>query len=163
MNIIKKKFLLYSLVILFIFFLDQATKFYVINIFDESNNVIVLSKFLNIDLIWNQGIAFGLFSFDYKIYYNLISFLIVIVLICILIILYRSDGLTSYFYSMIFGGACGNLIDRIRYNSVPDFIDFHINDFHWFIFNVADIFISIGVFCLIMVEIFFNKKNYEEN
>ena len=162
MKIFKKNLLINFTIIFSIFFLDQITKIYVINLFNEKNDMIILSKFLNIDLIWNQGIAFGLLSFDQNFYYNLISFLIILVLIGILIVLYRNNDLTSYFYCMIFGGACGNLIDRIRYQAVPDFIDFHIGEFHWFIFNVADIFISFGVFFMILIELIDNNKSNEK-
>ena len=109
-------------------------------------------------MIWNKGIAFGLLSFDKNLIYNFITILIIVITFVILIIIIRSNDYRVYFFIFIFGGSTGNLFDRIYYSAVPDFIDFHINDFHWFIFNVADIFISIGVICLIFVELFFNKK-----
>jgi signal peptidase II len=154
---INNKIFLNISIIISIFFFDQISKSYVINFLSLSNTEIYLTSFLNLQLIWNDGVAFGLLSFDNSFYYNLITLLIFLVII-ILLFLLKSQDQYSYFYSMIIGGACGNLIDRIRYSSVPDFIDFHINNFHWFIFNIADIFISLGVFCLIMAEIFFNKK-----
>jgi len=107
------------------------------------------------------GIAFGLLSFENDLYYNSITFLIVVVIL-ILLFLIRNHDQSSYFYSMIIGGALGNLTDRIRYSSVPDFIDFHISNFHWFVFNIADIFITLGVICLIVAEIFFNKNKINE-
>ena len=119
---------------------------------------------MNLYLIWNEGIAFGLLGFENKIMYNFFTILIITVLTFVLYLLITTKDYRSYFYVMIFGGACGNLIDRLRYSSVPDFIDFHIYNFHWFIFNVADIFISLGVFCLIIAEIMINKINdYEKN
>tara|TARA_Y100000996_G_scaffold355624_1_gene296202 strand:+ start:188 stop:670 length:483 start_codon:yes stop_codon:yes gene_type:complete len=158
MKDIKKSFFLKFLIILSVFFADQLSKYYVVSNFQNQEIETHLTSFLNIYLIWNNGIAFGLLGFEDEIFYNLITFIIVAVLIVIFFILIKTDNKESYFFAMIFGGACGNLIDRIRYSSVPDFIDFHIYDFHWFIFNVADIFITLGVFCLIIVEILFKKK-----
>ena len=110
-------------------------------------------------MIWNKGIAFGLFSFDQNLIYNFITFLIVLITVIILIIAVRSKDYKGYFFISIFSGSVGNLFDRFYYSAVPDFIDFHLNNFHWFIFNVADIFISLGVICLIFVEIFVKKEN----
>ena len=159
---IKRIFLIKFLIIFSIFFIDQVSKHYIINIFKFQNEAIYLSSFLNLQLIWNEGIAFGLLSFENDLYYNLITFLIII-LILTLFFLIKNDDRYSYLYSIIVGGALGNLIDRIRYSSVPDFIDFHISNFHWFVFNVADIFVSLGVICLIVAEIFFNKNVNEKN
>ena len=159
---IKRIFLIKFLIIFSIFLIDQVSKYYIINIFEFQNEAIYLSSFLNFQLIWNEGIAFGLLSFENDLYYNSITFVIIIV-ISILLFLIKNDDQYSYFYSMIVGGALGNLIDRIRYSSVPDFIDFHISNFHWFVFNIADIFVSLGVICLIVAEIFFNKNVNEKN
>ena len=153
----KKIFLIKFLLIFLIFLTDQISKHYIINIFKSQNEVIYLTSFLNLQLIWNEGIAFGLLSFENDLYYNSITFLIVVVIL-ILLFLIRNHDQSSYFYSMIIGGALGNLTDRIRYSSVPDFIDFHISNFHWFVFNIADIFVTLGVICLIVAEIFFNKN-----
>ena len=159
---IKRIFSIKFLIIVSIFLIDQVSKYYIINIFKFQNEVIYLSKFLNLQLIWNEGIAFGLLSFENDLYYNSITFVIIIVIL-ILLFLIKNDDQYSYFYSIIVGGALGNLIDRIRYSSVPDFIDFHISNFHWFVFNIADIFVSLGVICLIVAEIFFNKNVNEKN
>ena len=159
---IKRFFSIKFVIIFSIFLIDQVSKYYIINIFEFQNEVIYLSSFLNLQLIWNEGIAFGLLSFENDLYYNSITFVIIIV-ISILLFLIKNDDQYSYFYSMIVGGALGNLIDRIRYSSVPDFIDFHISNFHWFVFNIADIFVSLGVICLIVAEIFFNKNVNEKN
>ena len=118
-----------------------------------------ITPFLNFYLIWNKGIAFGLFSFDQNFIYNLITFLIVLITVIILIVAVRSEDYKGYFFISIFSGSVGNLYDRFYYSAVPDFIDFHINDFHWFIFNVADVFISVGVICLIIAEFIFNKTS----
>ena len=159
---IKRIFSIKLLIIFSIFLIDQVSKYQIINIFEFQNEAIYLSSFLNLQLIWNEGIAFGLLSFENDLYYNSITFVIIIV-ISILLFLIKNDDQYSYFYSMIVGGALGNLIDRIRYSSVPDFIDFHISNFHWFVFNIADIFVSLGVICLIVAEIFFNKNVNEKN
>ena len=158
----KKIFLIKFLLIFLIFVTDQISKYYIINIFKSQNEAIYLTSFLNLQLIWNEGIAFGLLSFENDLYYNSITFLIVVVIL-ILLFLIRNHDQSSYFYSMIIGGALGNLTDRIRYSSVPDFIDFHIFSFHWFVFNIADIFITLGVICLISIEIFSKKRLKNEN
>ena len=153
----KKIFLIKFLLIFLIFLTDQISKYYIINVFKSQNEEIYLTSFLNLQLIWNEGIAFGLFSFENNFYYNSITFIIVIVIL-ILLFLVKNNDQYSYFYCIIIGGALGNLIDRIRYSSVPDFIDLHLFNFHWFVFNIADIFITLGVICLIVAEIFFNKN-----
>ena len=86
------------------------------------------------------------------------TYFIVVILVIVLILIIKTDDIRFYFYSIIFGGAIGNLFDRFYYSAVPDFIDLHINNLHWFIFNIADIFVSIGVICLILVELIFNKS-----
>ena len=161
-KIINNNFYLNLIIIFSIFILDRLTKFYVIYL-DKLNNgsEIFSSKFLNIYLIWNEGIAFGLFSFDEKILYNFLTIVIFVIVTVILFMLIKSKGFKKYGLLMIFGGAIGNLFDRIFYKAVPDFIDFHINNFHWFIFNIADIFITIGVFLMILSE-FLVKDTYEK-
>ena len=154
-----KKFFLYATIVMLIFLLDRISKFYILNLAEINNSVdIYLAPFLNLHLIWNKGIAFGLLSFSQSSIYNFITILILVITFVILIIIIRSDNYRVYFFIFIFSGSLGNLFDRIYYSAVPDFIDFHLSDFHWFIFNVADVFISLGVLCLIFVEIFFNKK-----
>ena len=157
---ITKYFHLNLLIILSIFILDRLTKFYIIYL-DKINNgtEIFSSKFLNIYLIWNEGIAFGLFSFDQKNLYNYLTVIILIIVFVILFMLIKSQGIKKYALLMIFGGAIGNLCDRIYYKAVPDFIDLHINNFHWFIFNIADIFITIGVFLMILSEFIVKDRN----
>jgi len=153
-----KKNIIYIFIFILIFVIDRFTKLYILNL-AEINDTLNLSvtSFLNFYLIWNKGIAFGLFSFDQNFIYNFITFLIIAVTGIVLIIAMKSKDYKGYFFISIFSGSVGNLYDRIYYSAVPDFIDFHLNDFHWFIFNVADIFISLGVICLIFVEIFFKK------
>tara|TARA_B100000676_G_scaffold107963_1_gene108041 strand:+ start:63 stop:569 length:507 start_codon:yes stop_codon:yes gene_type:complete len=154
-----KNFLINLLLILAIFSLDRLTKIYVIYLDDKFlGSEIFSSKFLNINLIWNQGIAFGLLSFNEIIFYNILTLIIAIIILMILFLIFKSKGVKKYLLLMISGGALGNIFDRIIYNAVPDFIDFHIGSYHWFIFNVADIFITIGVIFMIIFEIIDNNK-----
>ena len=160
----KKKYKLFLInlsLVTIIFLIDRVTKYHVINLFENFNNQqIFITSFLNIYLIWNEGIAFGLFSSGNEKIYNFITFLIFIINLIIIYILFNLNDARKYFFIIVLGGSLGNLFDRLIYNAVPDFIDFHINNFHWFIFNPADIFITIGVTCLILDEIFFkNQKN----
>ena len=158
-----KKYLKYLLLVSIIFILDRLSKLYILNLAENTNLVdIYVNSYLNLYLVWNKGIAFGLFSFDENYFYNFITILIIIVTFVILIMIYKANDFKVYFLLLIISGALGNLFDRLYYTAVPDFIDFHINDIHWFIFNVADIFISIGVICLIFVEIFMNKESKNE-
>ena len=146
--------------IIFIFLLDRVTKIIVINL--EKNEGVSnysLSSFLNIELIWNEGIAFGLLSFNEKYYYNSLTAIIILITLIVLFFMIKSSGYQKYGFLMVFGGSLGNIFDRLYYSSGPDFIDIHINNFHWFIFNVADIFITLGVFLLIYSEFF--KKEYD--
>ena len=149
-----KSFLINFFLIFSIFLVDRISKIYVINLDKKFlGSEIFSSKFLNINLIWNEGIAFGLLSFDEKNLYNFLSTIILVVIIIILFWTIRSKGLKRYSLIIIFGGALGNFCDRIIYRAVPDFIDFHIGNFHWFIFNVSDIFITIGVIGMIFLEL----------
>ncbi len=154
-----KKIIINCLIIVVIFAIDRISKIYILKIAEVENSVdIYLASFLNLNLIWNKGIAFGLFSYDQSFIYNFITILIVIISVVILFIIIKAEDYRGYFFILILGGSLGNLYDRLYYFAVPDFIDFHINNFHWFIFNVADIFISLGVICLIFVELFLNKR-----
>ena len=156
---IKQKIIFNLLIISLIFFLDRASKVYILNVAESIGIVdITLSPFLNIILVWNTGIGFGLFQLDQAFAYNLITILIVIINVVIIYLLIYADKLNKFFFSMILGGSIGNLYDRIYYSAVPDFIDLNYNGYHWFVFNVADIFITIGIFALIFSEIF-KKKN----
>jgi len=148
------------LIVLTIFTIDRATKLIMIRAAETNYDInILVTPFLNLNLIWNDGIAFGLFSFNEKVYYNLITFIIFAITLIIIFFMLRSKGLEKIGFLMIIGGSLGNLFDRLYYSSVPDFIDFHYNNFHWFIFNVADIFISLGVIVLLILEIFLKKIN----
>ena len=153
-----KKIILNLLIICFIFFLDRISKLYILSIAQDQGLVdLKINSFLNLVLIWNTGIGFGLFQFEENLIYNIITFLIVIVNLIIIYLFFSSNNTHRIFLSLILGGSLGNLFDRIYYSAVPDFIDINYNGYHWFVFNVADIFISIGILALIFLEIF--KKN----
>ncbi len=158
-----KKILLNFILVLFIFFLDRFSKIYILNLVEiESKIDIYITSYLNLYLIWNKGIAFGLLSSEGSFIYNAVTLVIIFVSIVVLIMAIKTSGFIRYSFLFILGGSLGNLFDRIYYTAVPDFIDLHINDFHWFIFNVADIFITVGVACLIYAEIFYNKEKNEK-
>ena len=157
-KILLKKTIVYSMIVLFIFLADRISKLYILSILENLGYVdIDINSYINFILVWNSGIGFGLLSFDQSSIYNLITILIIFINLFIVYLIIKSKDYKVYFFLVILGGSLGNLFDRIYYSAVPDFIDFHLNDFHWFIFNVADIFISLGVICLIFVEIFFKK------
>ena len=154
-----KKFIFYFLTILTVFVLDRVSKIYVINYFENTAETeIYLSNFLNIILVWNEGIGFGLLSFQDGIIYNFITLIIIIINLIIIYLIYKYKDIRSFLLTLVLGGSLGNLFDRIAFSAVPDFIDFNYNNFHWFIFNIADIFITIGVICLIFVELILNNK-----
>ena len=159
-----KKNLIIFFSILSIFFIDRVSKIIVVNESEKFlQDEIFSSKFINFHLIWNEGIAFGLFSFNNSSTYQIITLFIMLVIIILIVYMIKSKIIYEKIgFILIIGGAVGNLFDRIFYNAVPDFIDLHINNFHWFIFNIADIFISIGVLWLILIEIVI-KKNHEIN
>ncbi len=159
MSILKNIIFLKSLIILVVFTLDRMSKNYILNLFYETQfQEIYLSEFINIYFIWNKGIAFGLLNFEDQTIYTFISYFIAFISLIILFIAFKNRDHTGFFFAMILGGSLGNLFDRFKYSAVPDFIDLHVGNFHWFIFNVADIFITVGVVCLIFVELFYNKK-----
>jgi len=156
---LNKKSIINLFVVIIIFSLDRISKFYVI--LQSEKNVsydLFESKFLNINLVWNEGIAFGLLSFNKDHFYNLLTILIIVLITIIFFMILKSKGFKKYSLLMVLGGALGNLYDRIYFKAVPDFIDFHVGNFHWFIFNVSDIFISLGVLFLITLELTNNKK-----
>ena len=156
---LKKNFFFNLFFVFLIFLLDRFSKIYVIYINSKlAQDEIYNSKFLNISLIWNEGIAFGLLSFQKQNFYNFITLTIILIIFIIIYMIIKNTGFKKYSLVMILGGAFGNVYDRIVYKAVPDFIDFHVGNFHWFIFNVADIFITIGVIFMIIIEITSNNK-----
>ncbi len=166
LNYFKKNFVINLIFIFLIFSFDRISKIYIIYLNKKYyDSAIFQSKYLNIDLMWNEGIAFGLLSFNRTDLYNFLTIIISVVILVILIMVIKNIGLKKYSLIMILGGAIGNLYDRVFYRAVPDFIDFHIGEFHWFVFNIADIFITLGVIFMILLELIDNNKNndYEKN
>ena len=156
-NKIFQKEYLYPLVITFIaFFSDRYSKLEIINNFSE--NTFFLNDFINLDLVWNTGIGFGLFTTTESFYYNVISSLIGIVILILIYVIFKSDKFDKFVFSLVVGGALGNFYDRLIFKGVPDFIDLHYGNFHWFTFNLADIFISLGIIAFIAKEFFINKE-----
>jgi len=154
-----KKIIIGILLLVFVFVLDRITKIIILNIAEETGKVdIYINSFLNIYLVWNKGIGFGLLSFDQEYIYDIVTFIILIINIVIIYLIFSEKSYRSYFLIVILGGSTGNLFDRIYFNAVPDFIDFNYNGLHWFIFNVADIFITIGIICLIFSELVNYKR-----
>ena len=143
------------IIILTVFFLDRASKMYLINLQSTGTDIdLYIFTFLNFYLVWNTGIGFGIASMETNVYYHVLTAIILLINIGLIYFLLKSKGIYSYFLSIIIGGSLGNLLDRFYYYAVPDFIDFHIGNFHWFIFNVADIFITVGIIGLILLELF---------
>ena len=155
-----KKSLLYSIFVLILFCIDRLSKIYVIKLAEKSDiTEVYLTSFLNSYLVWNTGIAFGLFSLSSELIYNLFTTLIVLINLIIIYLITITKDYRKYFFLLVLGGSFGNLFDRLYYGSVPDFIDFHIGNFHWFIFNIADIFITVGIICLILAELLYKKES----
>ena len=161
---LNKNFVTNFFIILGIFAFDRITKLYVISENEKSLSAELFeSKYLNIFLIWNEGVAFGLLSFNESFGYNLVTIIIAIVIIVLIAMLLNAKKLKRLALLCVIGGAFGNFYDRVVFNAVPDFIDFHFGEFHWFIFNIADIFITVGILLLLIVDIFFKKQNYVTN
>ena len=150
---------IFSFFLILIFFgIDRFSKTHVIKMIQSAERDIFLNDFLNLTLNWNTGIAFGLLSSEANLLYHSVSALILLIIVYLIYLMVISDNFGKIVISLIIGGAIGNLYDRLTYFAVPDFIDFHINDFHWFTFNFADIFISLGIFGMIVKEFLFGKK-----
>jgi len=163
-NDMPKKYFLNFFFIIIIFCIDRISKLLVIKFAEPYGEMnLNVNSFLNLNLIWNEGIAFGMFSFDQKFYYHILTIFIFLIIIVITWFMFKSKGFEKLSFILIIGGSLGNIFDRIYYSAVPDFIDIYYNNFHWFIFNVADIFISVGIFCLISIEILNKKKIKNEN
>ena len=156
-KIFSKETIISLLVIIFVFTLDRITKTLIVN-HQINNQSIFIYDYLNFDLVWNTGIGFGLLSQNANLYYHSISFLIFSVIIFLFYLITRVSLKEKILFSLILGGAIGNFYDRLIYFAVPDFIDFHINDFHWFTFNIADIFITVGIILIIIKDFTVKKK-----
>jgi len=154
----KKLYLFISIFILFL--IDRVSKILILkNFLDNSSSEIYINSFVNFSLAWNNGIGFGILQIEYTVLYIIISVIITAInLMLIYWMLSSSNYLELIFVSIILGGSLGNLFDRYYYSSVPDFIDLHYESFHWFTFNIADIFITIGIIGLVIIDLFKIKK-----
>ena len=153
------KILIYIAIVLLVFVLDRVSKIIILNILENEGSVdIYINSFLSLYFVWNKGIGFGLFSFDKSYAYYVITLIILIINLIIIYLIYKEKTPNTYFLAIILGGSFGNLFDRYYYSAVPDFIDLNYKGYHWFIFNVADIFITFGIICLILAEFFNYKK-----
>ena len=147
------------LIILVIYGLDRVTKMYLINLQATGTEIdFYIFPFLNFYLVWNTGIGFGLASLESNVFYHSLTAIIAIINLILVVILFKSKGVYAFLIAIVIGGSLGNLLDRMYYYAVPDFIDLHIGNFHWFVFNVADIFITIGIIGLVFVELTKSKK-----
>ena len=147
-------------IVLFVFFFDRVTKFYLINLQASGTDIdLYIFPFLNFYLVWNTGIGFGLASLDTSFLYHILTILIAIINVVLVIFLLKTKGIYAYLIALVLGGSLGNLFDRMYYFAVPDFIDLHLENFHWFIFNIADIFITLGIIGLIVIELLKKEKN----
>jgi signal peptidase II len=148
------------IIILTIFFFDRITKIYLINLQANGTDIdFYIYSFLNFYLVWNTGIGFGLASIETNIYYHVLTAIIAVINVGLVYFLIKSKGIYAYFVAIIIGGSLGNLFDRIYYYAVPDFIDLHLGNYHWFIFNVADIFITVGIIGFIIIELLKKEKD----
>ena len=156
----KKKFLehlniknlICLLVITIIFSFDRLSKIKIIELLIDKNSLFI-NDFINLDLVWNTGIGFGLFSSDSNLIYNLITGIICVVIMFLIYLILKSKMIDKLLFSLILGGALGNVYDRLTYYAVPDFIDIHFKNFHWFTFNIADIFITVGILLFITKDL----------
>ena len=147
------------IIILIVFFLDRSTKIYLLNLQANGTDIdFYIYPFLNFNLVWNKGIGFGLASMETNIYYHILTLIIAVIIIGLIFYLIKSKAIYAYLIALVVGGALGNLFDRIYYYAVPDFIDLHLGNYHWFIFNVADIFITVGIIGLILIELLRKEK-----
>jgi len=147
------------IIILTLFFFDRLSKIYLINLQATGTDIdFYIFSFLNFYLVWNIGIGFGLAAMETNIYYHILTIIIVFVNIGLIFFLVKSKGIYGYLIALILGGSLGNLFDRVYYYAVPDFIDLHVGTYHWYIFNIADIFITVGIIGLLFVELFKKEK-----
>ena len=157
-----KNITIYFGITLFIFLTDRISKLYILSVLEDLGFVdININSYINLILVWNTGIGFGLLSFDQSEMYNMMTILIIFINLLVVYLIIKSKDYTAYFFLIILGGSLGNLFDRIYYSAVPDFIDISYKGYHWFVFNVADIFISLGIICLIFAELLNYKKKNE--
>ena len=158
-NFFSKEKIISLVIIILVFIFDRLSKIKIVD-YELSRESVFINDYLNLNLVWNTGIAFGLFSQNANFYYHAISFLIFMVIVFLFYLTIKANFIDKMSFSLIIGGALGNFYDRIYYYAVPDFIDFHINDFHWFTFNIADIFITLGITLIIIKDLILKKNEF---
>lgn len=153
-----KRYIVYIFVL---FLFDRLTKIYLIDVLNDNKGPIPLTDFFDLVLVWNQGISYGLFSQDSYVGQLIISAVSFIICLWVLKIINNSSNKFGMISSiLIISGAISNILDRVIYSAVADFFYFHIKNFSWYVFNVADIYIVMGLFILIYGYIYPNiKKN----
>lgn len=154
-NFYKIENIFYLFFIFLVFYIDRFTKNLILKNYND--NIFYINDYLNFDLIWNTGIGFGLFSTNSSIFYNIVTIFISLVILSLTYVAINANKVEKLIYSFIIGGALGNFYDRLTLLAVPDFIDLHLNNFHWFTFNVADIFITFGIIAFILSSFFVRK------
>lgn len=131
--------------------LDQATKWLILDRMGDVNQTIPVTKFLNFVLVWNKGVTFGFLNqANPHMPYILIGVAAVIFLLLARWLWRTSSGAVALALGAIMGGALGNVIDRLRYGAVVDFLDFYYRNYHWYAFNIADAAIFTGVALLLI-------------
>lgn len=143
-------------------FIDQATKWFTLDHVQTIGQPVPLTSFLNLTIAWNRGVSYGWFSASSEtgkwLLVGLGSFLCFVLLN---LMAGASRQTHRYAYALILGGAIGNIIDRLNYGAVYDFIDFHLNTWHFYTFNMADAFISLGVFVMVCDYLFYSETKKE--
>ena len=141
-------------------FADQFSKWWILEKIMQPPRVITLNEYFNLVLTWNNGISFGLFNNDNKVNALVISLIATVIVIFLVRLLFKSDTKKlSIGLGMIIGGAVGNVIDRNIHGAVMDFLDVHINAYHWPAFNVADSGITVGALILVIDSLFSPRQN----
>lgn len=153
-----KRYIVYIFVL---FLFDRLTKIYLLNVLNDNKGQITLTDFFDLVLVWNQGISYGFFPQDSYAGQLIISIVSFIICLWVLKIINNSSNKFGMISSiLIISGAISNIMDRVIYSAVADFFYFHIKNFSWYVFNVADIYIVMGLFILIYGYIYPNiKKN----
>lgn len=142
----RRTLLLAMVAVIVVVILDQASKQWILNRLGEGSGPIVVTSFFNLSLIHNRGVSFGLGNNNGSLNALLFTALAAVIVAGLLAWLWRTAGtLLPLAIGMVIGGAVGNVIDRLARGAVTDFLDFHLGEWHWFVFNLADAAICVGV------------------
>jgi signal peptidase II len=131
--------------------IDQLTKWWIVENVMQPPRLIEITSFFNLVMAWNRGVSFGLFNNDWPLNAWVLPLIIGAIVVVLAVWLVRCERATiGWALGLVIGGAVGNLVDRVRYGAVADFLDFHAFGYHWPAFNVADSAITIGAVILIL-------------